>query len=216
MKHTGHQPLIFFLKNLINPKVLDENMIARTVAIDKNRCNGCGLCIKACHEGAMGLVDGKAALVRPNLCDGIGDCLPACPQDAISFVEKDMQKMPDLMARPEYQWPIQLGLVSPMLDCTEELVIAADCTAFTFSGDFKRTFINGRTVVIGCPKLDDRSRFNKIADLIRNNDIMMIHIIRIDIPCCSMLVKIVKDIVSDSGKEIAIEETVIARSGGRL
>ena len=63
-------------------------MISRTVRIDTERCNGCGLCIKACHEGAMALVDGKAELVKPNLCDGLGDCLPACPQNAISFVEK--------------------------------------------------------------------------------------------------------------------------------
>ena len=83
-------------------------MIARTVRIDKERCNGCGLCIKACHEGAMALIDGKAELVRPNLCDGFGDCLPACPQNAISFIDKEVVRTPGLMADPGYQWPIQM------------------------------------------------------------------------------------------------------------
>ena len=114
-------------------------MIARTVTIDKAKCNGCGLCVKACHEGAMALVDGKAELVKPNLCDGLGDCLPACPQDAISFIEKDIIRKPGLMADPGYQWPIQMELVSPMMErLNGTLVIAADCTAFTYSGDFKK------------------------------------------------------------------------------
>ena len=61
--------------------------MTKTIVIDESRCNGCGLCVNACHEGALGLVDGKAKLVNGLLCDGIGDCLPACPQDAISFAD---------------------------------------------------------------------------------------------------------------------------------
>ena len=79
----------------------------------------------------MALVDGKAELVKPNLCDGLGDCLPACPQDAISFIEKEIVRKPGLMADPSYQWPIQMELVSPMMERLKDtLVIAADCTAF--------------------------------------------------------------------------------------
>ena len=188
----------------------------RTVTIDEGRCNGCGLCVKACHEGAMALVDGKAKLVRPNLCDGLGDCLPACPQDAISFIDRDV-KAPSLMADPGYQWPIQMALVSPMMDrLNNTLVIAADCTAFTFDGDFKKTFIDGKGVIIGCPKLDDRSRFSKIDQILENRDITKVEIIRVDIPCCSMLTRLVKDSVEKSGKRIEIEETVISRKGDVL
>ncbi len=59
------------------------------IHIDEDKCNGCGLCVQACHEGAIGLVDGKARLLREDYCDGLGDCLPACPAEAITFVERD-------------------------------------------------------------------------------------------------------------------------------
>ncbi len=64
-------------------------MIRRVIHIDEEACNGCGLCVSACHEGAIGLVDGKAHLMRDDYCDGLGDCLPACPTGAITFVERE-------------------------------------------------------------------------------------------------------------------------------
>ena len=64
-------------------------MIRRIIQIDEEKCNGCGACAAACHEGAIGMVDGKAKLLRDDYCDGLGDCLPTCPMDAISFVERE-------------------------------------------------------------------------------------------------------------------------------
>jgi len=64
-------------------------MIRRIITIDEEKCNGCGLCAAACHEGAIGMVDGKAKLLREDYCDGLGDCLPACPMNAISFEERE-------------------------------------------------------------------------------------------------------------------------------
>ena len=64
-------------------------MIRKIIHIDEEKCNGCGLCAEACHEGAIDIVDGKAKLVRENFCDGFGDCLPNCPTSAISFEERE-------------------------------------------------------------------------------------------------------------------------------
>ncbi|MBC8536515.1 4Fe-4S binding protein [Feifania hominis] len=64
-------------------------MIRKIIQIDQSKCNGCGLCAEACHEGAIGMVNGKAKLLRDDYCDGLGDCLPACPTGAISFVERE-------------------------------------------------------------------------------------------------------------------------------
>ena len=64
-------------------------MIRKIIQIDEEKCNGCGLCAAACHEGAIGMVDGKARLLRDDYCDGLGDCLPACPAGAIRFVERE-------------------------------------------------------------------------------------------------------------------------------
>ena len=63
-------------------------MIRKIIQIDEEKCNGCGACAEACHEGAIGMIGGKARLLREDYCDGLGDCLPACPTDAISFVER--------------------------------------------------------------------------------------------------------------------------------
>lgn len=64
-------------------------MIRRIIEIDQDKCNGCGLCASACHEGAIAMVDGKAQLIRDDYCDGLGDCLPTCPTGAIQFVERE-------------------------------------------------------------------------------------------------------------------------------
>ena len=64
-------------------------MIRRIIQIDENKCNGCGACANACHEGAIAMVNGKAKLLRDDYCDGLGDCLPTCPTGAITFVERE-------------------------------------------------------------------------------------------------------------------------------
>lgn len=67
-------------------------MIRKIIKINENKCNGCGLCVSACHEGAIGLVNGKAKLLRDDYCDGLGNCLPVCPTNAISFEERDAEE----------------------------------------------------------------------------------------------------------------------------
>ena len=199
--------------------------MAKTIQIDESKCNGCGLCVEACHEGALALVNGKAKLVRPNYCDGMGDCLPACPQDAISFM--DASSAPtvnpsiqpivmnglNMMSAPGVQWPIQLALVSPRSDFLKgTLVIGADCTAFKID-NFKQHFVGNDPLIIGCPKLDDRARFEKLTEILKENPIKKIKIVRMEVPCCSQLTKIVQSSIKVSGKNIPLEETVVGRNG---
>ena len=66
-----------------------EKMIRKIITIDRDKCNGCGLCADACHENAIAVVDGKAELIRDDYCDGLGNCLPACPTGAIAFEERE-------------------------------------------------------------------------------------------------------------------------------
>ena len=188
-------------------------MNGRKVSIDREKCDGCGLCVNACHEGAIALVEGKAALVRADMCDGLGDCLPACPRNAISFTDGDVITMPGLMAEPTVQWPIQIGLVPPRSSFFKgTLVIAADCTAFKVD-DFRKRFVGENAVIIGCPKLDDHTRFDKIRVILENNPIDKVEVIRMEVPCCSALVRIVKTAVSECGRNVEVRETVIGKDG---
>lgn len=87
-------------------------MIRKIIKIDENKCNGCGACAAACHEGAIEMVNGKAKLTREDYCDGLGDCLPACPVNAISFEEREAPAYDHqavLKAQKEKQAPLPCG-----------------------------------------------------------------------------------------------------------
>lgn len=186
----------------------------RVVKIDKDRCDGCGLCVKACHEGALALVDGKAVLSDAMLCDGIGDCLPACPQNAISFFEKS----DNIMAGPMTQiggpqWPIKLELVAernPAFD-GKDLFIAADCSAFTRPGIIEE-FCRDGVKIIGCPKLGNVDQ-DKLTAIVSKNDIRSITVIRMEVPCCGPLAMKVREAIGRSGKSIPLAIRIVGRNG---
>ncbi len=77
-------------------------MIRKIIHIDEEKCNGCGACANACHEGAIGMVGGKAKLLQDDYCDGLGDCLPACPTGAISFVEREAAEYNEAEVKKEF------------------------------------------------------------------------------------------------------------------
>ena len=259
-------------------------MKRRIIKIDESKCNGCGLCAAACHEGAIGMVDGVAKLLRDDYCDGLGDCLPACPMNAISFEEREalpydeaavkaamaareaektklaelakraeeaaaeVKKEPTLgcgcpgsmakaiereagpcdcgsqeggqvqaMVKPQSQlrqWPVQIKLVptnAPYFDGAK-LLVAADCTAYAYA-NFHQDFIKGRITLVGCPKLDMVDYAEKLTEIIANNDIKDVTVVRMEVPCCGGIEMAVKRALQASGKFIPWQIVTISSEG---
>lgn len=232
-------------------------MKRKIIKIDEAKCNGCGLCAEACHEGAIGMVDGKAKLLRDDYCDGLGDCLPVCPTNAISFEEREaaaydeaavkanMKKKKSkeetlpcgcpgthskqierkqIPTKPEKnhaaaishlsQWPVQIKLVpvnAPYFNGAN-LLIAADCTAFAY-GDFHNKFIKNHVTVIGCPKLDMVEYAEKLTEIIKNNDIKSLKVVRMEVPCCGGIENAAKQALQNSGKFIPWQIFTVTKDG---
>ena len=240
-------------------------MKRKIVTIDPGLCNGCGLCISACHEGALKLVDGKAKLVSDSYCDGLGNCLPECPTGAIKIVEREADAFdeaavaakqaaekhahatpapplacgcPGKMAktithappsgsdvqRPAFDassalvnWPVQIKLVpvnAPYLK-NAALLIAADCTAFAYA-DFHRRFMTNKVTLIGCPKLDEGDYSEKLAAILRANDIRSVTVLRMEVPCCAGIAHATQQALLASGKMIPWHVVTISTDGAIL
>ena len=193
-------------------------MIRRIIHIDEEKCNGCGACAAACHESAIGMVDGKAKLLRDDYCDGLGDCLPSCPTGAITFVEREAAAYDEAAVirnqRPLQQWPVQIKLVptsAPYFDGAK-LLIAADCTAYAYAS-FHEDFKNEKIVLVGCPKLDSVDYSEKLEEIIRSNNITEVTIVRMEVPCCGGLEMAAKRALQNSGKFIPWQVATISVDG---
>ena len=235
----------------------DVKMIRRIIQIDREKCNGCGACAEACHEGAIAMVDGKAELMRDDYCDGLGDCLPACPTGAITFVEREaapydeqavmenkqkkMRKagMPLPCGCPGSQsrqikraedphagaqcaaqesrlsqWPVQIKLVpvnAPYFDGAK-LLIAADCTAYAYAA-FHERFMRGHITLVGCPKLDGVDYAEKLTEIIRENDVKSVTVVRMEVPCCGGLERAAVTALKNSGKFIPWQVVTVTLDG---
>ena len=274
-------------------------MIRKIIHIDEEKCNGCGACASACHEGAIGMVGGKARLLRDDYCDGFGDCLPACPTGAITFTVREAAaydeaavkaaqaqkaaanaetekpgtaggaslhttadggnapatvKAPamhggcpgqrlrrlggdtaeggaagghtetaDNAATPGFsgfapswlgQWPCQIKLVptnAPYF-AGAKLLIAADCTAYAYAR-MHEDFMRGKITLIGCPKLDAVDYTAKLTEIIRENDIRSLTVVRMEVPCCGGLEAAAKTALRASGKFIPWQVVTVSVDG---
>lgn len=202
-------------------------MIRKIIKINVEKCNGCGACAIACHEGAIEMVNGKACLTRENYCDGLGDCLPACPMDAISFEKREAPAYDEaaVLAHSDSsintpvvsqlsQWPVQIRLVpvSAPFFCGANLLVAADCTAYAY-GNFHNEFIRNHVTLIGCPKLDEVDYAEKLTAIIANNDIKSVTVVRMEVPCCGGIENAVKRALMASGKLIPWRVVTISSDG---
>ena len=246
-------------------------MKRKIITIDPDLCNGCGLCISACHEGALQLVNGKAKLVSDSYCDGLGACLPECPTHAIKIIEREAAafdeaavaakqaaekaasapsaprpapapapslacgcpgKMAKAITRAPapaasepglpaaeatsalLNWPVQIKLVpvnAPYLK-NAALLIAADCTAFSYA-DIHRRFMANKVTLIGCPKLDEGDYAEKLTAILQANDIRSLTVLRMEVPCCAGIANAAKQALINSGKMIPWHVVTISTDG---
>ena len=247
------------------------------IKIDEEKCNGCGLCIPNCPEGALQIIDEKARLISDLFCDGLGACIGHCPEGAITVEEREAEpyderkvmanvvehgenticahlehlddhgeegflreaiaylaeqgmdvpdgfrerraekmsaevtgcpgcKVEDYRAESKTrndgpvgtdtarqsprgstlrQWPVQIHLVPPFAPYLQnaDLLIAADCVPFAYAG-FHEDLLEGKTLLVGCPKLDDTDRYlEKFTEIFKQNDIRSVTVVQMEVPC---------------------------------
>lgn len=246
-----------------------NKVVRKIISIDEDKCDGCGLCIPSCEEGALQIVDGKARLVKEIYCDGLGNCLGECPQGAIEMIEREADpfdeeaveehlksfetadvvsdqaeeecgiccgsslvrdlkhekvegREPVESAQKGYEpeaelshWPVQLNLVSPESRFLQgsDLLIAADCAPFAYA-NFHQKFLVGRSLVIGCPKLDDvESYHQKLVQIFKLNKLKSVTLVHMEVGCCFGLSRLVKSALKESGVDTPLEEIIVNVDG---
>lgn len=240
----------------------------KIVKINEDKCNGCGLCVPRCAEGAIQIINGKAILLADNLCDGLGNCIGECPVDAIEVIEREAEDFDEeavekhlaerkktgqkpekahnfgcpgsrtmdikrntnqgldgpvvsvddveIKIRPQLsQWPVQLKLVPETASFYDgrELLVTADCVPFAYP-NYHLDLLKDRSVVIGCPKLDDIELYiRKLTNIIKLNDITAITVAHMEVPCCTGIIIASEEALRRSGKNIDIKKVKIKING---
>jgi len=264
------------------------------IIIDEEKCNGCGLCVPGCPEGALQIIDGKARLVSDLMCDGLGACIGECPEGAISIEEREAEPYDEakvmqniikagtntirahlthlkehgqmdyynqaievlkeqnievpiesLETHHEHvgcpgsqnivfpdtngseaatgpqpsrlsHWPIQMHLISPNAPHYQQsdLLLAADCVAFSM-GDFHRRYLDGKTLAIACPKLDEGQMIylEKLKALIEEAKINTLTVMIMQVPCCGGLLHLAQNAVEQTSRKVPIKALVVSLQG---
>lgn len=254
----------------------------KIIRIDTEKCNGCGLCVPSCAEGAIEIVDGKAQLVAEKYCDGLGACLGECPEGALQVVDEEAEAFDESAVKehlsdraaathgtdahgdrtlkmaahahqaapcgcPSMQmqsfatqtacekanapiahagpgvsalthWPIQIHLVpatAPFLRGAD-LLVAADCTPAAYPR-FHDGLLQGKAVLLGCPKLDDADAYvKKFAAIFATADIKSVTVAVMEVPCCQGLPVIVRKGMAMAGKNIPLSVKTVSVRGEML
>jgi len=272
-------------------------MLRKIITIEDELCNGCGLCIPNCPEGALQIIDGKARLVSDLFCDGLGACVGYCPEGAMTVIEREAElyderkvmanivkhgdntiaahldhlkdhgemslyreavayleesgiEVPEKSPEQEQDaacacagsiprefeneieteialpdgykpvsklthWPVQIKLLpvnAPYFQGAD-LLLAADCVPFAYP-EFHQELLEGKVLLIGCPKLDDASFYlEKITEILRSNDISSVTCAHMEVPCCFGLPMVARQAIEASGKNIPFEDVTITVNG---
>ena len=188
----------------------------------ENYCDGLGDCLPACPTGAISFEEREApaydeaavlaSKAAKNPCQGHscpGSALKSFNREAAAYAEKTVSVQSRLA-----QWPCQIKLVpvnAPYFDGAN-LLIAADCTAFAY-GNFHNEFIRNHITLIGCPKLDEGDYAEKLTQIIKNNNVKSVKIVRMEVPCCGGLENAAKRALMASGKFIPWQVVTISTDG---
>ena len=213
------------------------------IKIDEARCTGCGACVEGCHGGALQIIDGKARIINEAYCDGLGACIGTCPTGALTLEERetsgaltpksshetkpccelvgmDIQENTSLLTPTEEirlrHFPIQLHLINPHAPFLKntDLVLAADCTAFAYSG-FHRQFLKNNSIAIACPKLDNARAIyvEKLTEMIDYASINSLTVIIMEVPCCRGLLQSAQEAIAKAIRKIPLIKVVIGIQG---
>jgi ferredoxin len=232
------------------------------IEIDEEKCDGCGLCVPNCAEGALVVVDGKLRIIDEARCDGAGACIGHCPRDALRVVQRQAPmfderfavaprepsagahtgaghhpagaggcpgsmamswKTPPQAVPPApgdqtsalAQWPVQLHLLHPSAPFFEgrELLLCADCVAFAIGG-FHRELLDGRSLAIACPKLDDTEGYvEKLAGILSQNSIPALRVAIMEVPCCQGLAQMATIAARNAKFSGEVEVLTVSRFG---
>ena len=189
------------------------------IKIDEAKCNGCGVCVPNCHEGALQIIDGKVRLISDLMCDGLGACIGHCPEGAITIEQRECEPYDEINGSLQSQlrqWPVQLHLINPeaLYFIGSDLLVAADCSAFTL-GDFHQNWLRGKSLVIACPKLDQGKEIylQKLITLIESSKVNTITVLIMEVPCCGGLLNIVEMAVQRAERTVPVKAVTISIKG---
>ncbi len=193
--------------------------IRKVIEINEELCDGCGLCVPSCAEGALAIIDGKARVTKESYCDGLGACLGECPQGALKVMEREAPDFDEAAVHESAtglrQWPVQLKLVpafAPYLR-NADLLIAADCVPFTYAG-FHRDFLDGRALLVGCPKLDDLEFYvEKLQTIFETAQVRSVSVVKMEVPCCTGIAHAARAALDAAGLAIPMRLATIGVNG---
>ena len=197
-------------------------MIRKIINIDEEKCNGCGICANACHEGAIDIIDGKAVKKAQMKKEHMPKELykhSDCPGSRVMKIQREevqgeKQQLTEKPFSRLSNWPVQIKLAPIQASYFEgaKLLIAADCTAYAYAS-MHDDFMKGKVTLIGCPKLDAVDYSEKLTQIIAKNDIQSVTIVRMEVPCCGGLEMAAKKALQASGKFIPWQVVTVGIDG---
>ncbi len=208
----------------------------KATLISDKYCDGLGACIGECPQGAITIEKREAKefdeeAVKEHLKEERSALTvhpfhlthQPCPSAQVmrferNLTEKETMKIPEKRETMLSQWPVQLTLVptnAPFFK-NADLLVAADCVPFAYA-NFHNDFLRGRTLVVGCPKLDDAEFYKeKLAEIFKRSNIRSVTVVNMEVPCCFGLYRLVKEALASSGKAIPLRQETISVKGDKL